>query len=127
MFFAVREYILGELKELGLEPEMFTYEGVPDKYKDLQTINNIYAKIDGKNGEEVGLLGSKMERNNKFSLYENVNDRSIQHYGEQALPVVKEFVYSDKYLVGSSALVLLLTIFAVSLLIPLEMNICKNK
>lgn len=47
----VRAYILDELRELGLEPEVFTYENVEDRNGDLQTLNNIYAKIDGRNGE----------------------------------------------------------------------------
>ena len=29
--------------------------------------------------------------------YENVSDTSLQHYGEQILPVVEEFVYNAKY------------------------------
>ena len=48
----VREYILNELKELGLEPEVFTYEGVESSKGGIYDINNIYAKIDGKNGED---------------------------------------------------------------------------
>ena len=245
----VREYILNELKELGLEPEVFTYEGVESSKGGIYDINNIYAKIDGKNGEdgsyimlashydsspkkrsgedgeskgaadagygvstileivriikesgqelengikilitdgeEMGLMGAKEEMNNNFDLYENVNfvvnleargikgpalmfetsnnnkkvidlykkanlpvsyslaadvynkmpngsdftefknaglpginfavlndldyyhtkndnydnisDTSIQHYGEQVLPIVQEYVYNAKY------------------------------
>lgn len=47
----VREYILGELKELGLEPQVFSYENVENKKGEKYDINNIYAKLDGKNGE----------------------------------------------------------------------------
>lgn len=245
----VREYILNELKELGLEPEVFTYEDVEGSKGGIYDINNIYAKIDGRNGEdgsyimlashydsspkkrsgedgeskgaadagygvstileivriikesgqelengikilitdgeEVGLMGAKEEMNNNFDLYENVNfvvnleargikgpalmfetsnnnkkvidlykkanlpvsyslaadvynkmpngsdftefkdaglpginfavlndldyyhtkndnydnisDTSIQHYGEQVLPIVQEYVYNAKY------------------------------
>ena len=245
----VREYILNELKELGLEPEVFTYEDVESSKGGIYDINNIYAKIDGKNGEggsyimlashydsspkkrsgedgeskgaadagygvstileivriikesgqelengikilitdgeEMGLMGAKEEMNNNFDLYENVNfvvnleargikgpalmfetsnnnkkvidlykkanlpvsyslaadvynkmpngsdftefkdaglpginfavlndldyyhtkndnydnisDTSIQHYGEQVLPIVQEYVYNAKY------------------------------
>lgn len=245
----VREYIINELKELGLEPEVFTYEDVESSKGGIYDINNIYAKIDGKNGEdgsyimlashydsspkkrsgedgeskgaadagygvstileivrvikesgqelengikilitdgeEMGLMGAKEEMNNNFGLYENVNfvvnleargikgpalmfetssnnkkvidlykkanlpvsyslasdvynrmpngsdftefknaglaginfavlndldyyhtkndnydnisDTSIQHYGEQVLPVVQEYVYNSKY------------------------------
>lgn len=245
----VREYIVNELKELGLEPEIFTYEDVESSKGGIYDINNIYAKIDGKNGEdgsyimlashydsspkkrsgedgeskgaadagygvstileivrvikesgqdlengikilitdgeEMGLMGAKEEMNNNFGLYENVNfvvnleargikgpalmfetssnnkkvidlykkanlpvsyslasdvynkmpngsdftefknaglaginfavlndldyyhtqndnydnisDTSIQHYGEQVLPVVQEYIYNSKY------------------------------
>ncbi len=245
----VREYIVNELKELGLEPEVFTYEDVESSKGGIYDINNIYAKIDGKNGEdgsyimlashydsspkkrsgedgeskgaadagygvstileiarvikesgqelengikilitdgeEMGLMGAKEEMNNNFDLYKNVNfvvnleargikgpalmfetssnnkkvidlykkanlpvsyslaaavyskmpngsdftefknaglpginfavlndldyyhtnndnydnisDTSIQHYGEQVLPVVQEYVYNSKY------------------------------
>lgn len=245
----VREYIVNELKELGLEPEIFTYEDVESSKGGIYDINNIYAKIDGKNGEdgsyimlashydsspkkrlgedgeskgaadagygvstileivrvikesgqdlengikilitdgeEMGLMGAKEEMNNNFDLYENVNfvvnleargikgpalmfetssnnkkvidlykkanlpvsyslasdvynkmpngsdftefknaglaginfavlndldyyhtqndnydnisDTSIQHYGEQVLPVVQEYIYNSKY------------------------------
>ncbi len=245
----VREYLVNELKKLGLEPEVFTYEDVESSKGGIYDINNIYAKIDGKNGEdgsyimlashydsspkkrsgedgeskgaadagygvstileivrvikesgqklengikilitdgeEMGLMGAKEEMNNNFGLYENVNfvvnleargikgpalmfetssnnkkvidlykkanlpvsyslaadvynkmpngsdftefknaglaginfavlndldyyhtkndnydnisDTSIQHYGEQVLPVVQEYVYNSKY------------------------------
>lgn len=133
----VREYIVNELKDLGLEPEVFTYENVESLKGGTYDINNIYAKIDGKNGEngsyimlashydsspkkrsgedgeskgaadagygvstileivrvikesgqelengikilitdgeEMGLMGAKEEMNNNFGLYENVN------------------------------------------------------
>lgn len=47
----VREYIVNELKELGLEPEVFSYEAVESPKGGIYNLNNIYAKIDGKNGE----------------------------------------------------------------------------
>lgn len=245
----VRTYIIQELNNLGLDTDIFTYENVEDRNGKIVDINNIYTKIDGKNGEdgkyillashydsspkkrdgeeagslgaadagygvstileilrvikeqdkplengikilitdgeEMGLLGAKQEMNNNFSLYENVeyvvnieargikgpalmfetssnnkkvielykkanlpvsyslaadvyskmpngsdfsefkkmglqginfavlnsldyyhtprdnyenvSDTSLQHYGEQILPVVEEFVYNAKY------------------------------
>ncbi|MGM9988208.1 MAG: M20/M25/M40 family metallo-hydrolase [Bacillaceae bacterium] len=47
----VRDYLLNRLTELGLEPTTFTYKNISDKYGWTYDINNIYAKIDGKNGE----------------------------------------------------------------------------
>ncbi len=245
----VRDYILGRLSEIGLNPEVFTYENITDKYDNTYDVNNIYAKIDGKDGEdgnyimlathydssprkragedpnskgaadagygistileiaklikdnniplengikflitdaeETGLLGAKQEMDKNFDLYknvsyvvnieargvkgpammfetsnnnskvidlykeanlpfsyslaadvyrkmpngsdftefnnknipginiavldsldyyhtyrdnfENISDTSIQHYGEQILPIVEEFIYSEKY------------------------------
>jgi Predicted aminopeptidases len=29
--------------------------------------------------------------------YENISDKSLKHYGNQVLPIVEEFIYSDKY------------------------------
>ena len=132
----VRNYIEQELNKLGLDADVFTYENVKDRNGKIVDINNIYTKIDGKNGEdgkyillashydsspkkrdgeeegslgaadagygvstileilrvikeqdkplengikilitdgeEMGLLGAKQEMNNNFSLYENV-------------------------------------------------------
>lgn len=245
----VREYIVDEFEELGLEAQVFNYKNVADKNGNLIDMNNIYTKIDGKDGEngsyillathydsspkkragedgdsrgaadagygistileilrnikdsgqplengikvlitdgeEMGLLGAKQEMNENFSLYENVSfvvnleargikgpalmfetsinnkkvidlyknanlpvsyslaadvyrkmpngsdfteflkkdlqginfavlnnldyyhtkednydnvsDTSVQHYGEQVLPIVEEFVYSSEY------------------------------
>lgn len=47
----VRNYIIGELKELGLDPEVFNYKDVKDRNDNIVEMNNIFAKIDGKNGE----------------------------------------------------------------------------
>ncbi|MGL4800222.1 MAG: M20/M25/M40 family metallo-hydrolase [Cellulosilyticaceae bacterium] len=48
----VREYLIKRLGELGLESEVFTYEDITDKYGWTYDINNIYTKIDGKDGED---------------------------------------------------------------------------
>lgn len=42
----VRNYILQELNELGLDTEVFTYENVEDRNGKIVDINNIYTKID---------------------------------------------------------------------------------
>ncbi len=48
----VRNYLIEELNDLEVETEVFTYENVQDKYGDTYDVNNIYAKIDGKDGED---------------------------------------------------------------------------
>lgn len=48
----VREYLITRLAELGIESEVFTYEDITDKYGWTYDINNIYGKIDGKDGED---------------------------------------------------------------------------
>ncbi len=47
----VRDYLLRRFDEIGLESEVFTYENHTDKYGWTYNVNNIYTKIDGKNGE----------------------------------------------------------------------------
>lgn len=47
----VRDYIIQELAALGLSPEVFHYPNVVDRNGKVVDINNIYAKIDGKQGE----------------------------------------------------------------------------
>lgn len=48
----VREYILEELEELGLESKVFNYKDIEDRNGKVVELNNIYTKIDGKNGED---------------------------------------------------------------------------
>ncbi len=48
----VREYLVRRIDEMGLESEVFTYEDHTDKYGDTYDVNNIYTKIDGKDGED---------------------------------------------------------------------------
>ncbi len=48
----VRDYLLRRLNEIGLESEVYTYEDHTDKYGWTYDVNNIYTKIDGKNGED---------------------------------------------------------------------------
>lgn len=47
----VRNYIIKELKDLGLDTEVFNYKDVVDKKGNIVEMNNIYTKIDGKDGE----------------------------------------------------------------------------
>ncbi|MGG7178272.1 M20/M25/M40 family metallo-hydrolase [Clostridium paraputrificum] len=79
----VREYILQELKEIGLDPEVFTYENVKDRNGDLQTINNIYAKIDGKKGEDGSyiLLASHYDSSPKKRSGEDNNSHGAADAG----------------------------------------------
>lgn len=48
----VRNYIIKELKDLGLDTEVFNYKDVVDKQGNIVEMNNIYTKIDGKDGEK---------------------------------------------------------------------------
>ncbi len=48
----VRDYLIRRVSELGLESEVFTYKDHTDKYGWTYDVNNIYTKIDGKNGED---------------------------------------------------------------------------
>lgn len=99
----VREYILDELRELGLEPEVFIYENVEDRNGDLQTLNNIYAKIDGKNGENGSyiLLASHYDSSPKKRSGEDNNSHGAADDGygvSTILEILRNIKESDKTL-----------------------------
>ncbi|SFD36304.1 M20/M25/M40 family metallo-hydrolase [Clostridium uliginosum] len=48
----VRQYIVKELEELNMNPEIFSYKDVENDKGEVADLNNIYGKIDGKNGED---------------------------------------------------------------------------
>lgn len=48
----VRKYIVNELETLNMNPEIFNYKSVENDKGDIADIHNIYAKMDGKNGED---------------------------------------------------------------------------
>lgn len=53
----VRDYLLGELKELGLEPKTYKYEDVyVERTETNEDIENIYAEIKGKNDSYIMLV-----------------------------------------------------------------------
>lgn len=97
----VREYILNELRELGLEAEVFTYENVEDRNGDLQTINNIYTKIDGKDGENGSyiLLASHYDSSPKKRSGEDNNSHGAADDGygvSTILEILRHIKESDK-------------------------------
>lgn len=48
----VRDYIVKELNELDMKPEVFTYKDVKTETEDIVDLSNIYGKIDGEKGKE---------------------------------------------------------------------------
>lgn len=99
----VREYILGELNELGLSPEVFTYENVEDRNGELRTLNNIYAKIDGSKGEEGSyiLLASHYDSSPKKRLGEDNDSHGAADAGygvSTILEVLRNIKESGKIL-----------------------------
>ena len=48
----VRQYIVKELETLNINPKIFSYKDVKNEKGQVTDLNNIYGKIDGKNGEE---------------------------------------------------------------------------
>ena len=46
-----RNYIVSEMRKMGIESEHFQYADVKTKHGETVEINNIYGKIDGKDGE----------------------------------------------------------------------------
>ena len=51
----------------------------------------------GYNGINIAVLDNLDYYHTAMDNYSNINLRSIQHYGEQLYPVVKEFVFSSDY------------------------------
>ena len=53
----VRDYLISELKALGLEPEIYGYEDIYEKRSDSNVdIENIYAEIKGKSDSYIMLV-----------------------------------------------------------------------
>ncbi|AZV58545.1 M28 family peptidase [Clostridium sp. AWRP] len=47
----VKQYLFNELKELNTNPKIFSYKNIKNDKGQVADLNNIYGKIDGKNGE----------------------------------------------------------------------------
>ncbi|AKN29861.1 hypothetical protein Ccar_02990 [Clostridium carboxidivorans P7] len=52
----VRQYLVNELKELNMNPKVFSYKNIKNDKGQAADLNNIYGKIDGKNGSYILLV-----------------------------------------------------------------------
>lgn len=97
----VREYLLGRLTEMGLSPEVFTYKDVEDKYGWKYDVNNIYATINGKDGENGSyiMLASHYDSSPKKRVGEDADSRGAADAGygvSTILEVVRAIQESGK-------------------------------
>lgn len=97
----VRDYLLGRLTEMGLEPEVFTYKDVEDKYGWTYDVNNIYATIDGKDGENGSyiMLASHYDSSPKKRVGEDADSTGAADAGygvSTILEVVRAIKESGK-------------------------------
>ena len=51
----------------------------------------------GLSGINFAVLNDLDYYHTKNDNYDNISDTSIQHYGEQVLPTVQEYIYNAKY------------------------------
>lgn len=99
----VREYLLGRLTEMGLKPEVFKYKDVMDKYGWSYDVNNIYATIDGKDGENGSyiMLASHYDSSPKKRVGEDADSTGAADDGygvSTIIEVVRAITESGKSL-----------------------------
>lgn len=72
----VRQYVFKELESLNMNPQIFSYKNIKNEKGNVADLNNIYGKIDGKNGEEGSYIllvahydsaGSNPQNNDGYS------------------------------------------------------------
>lgn len=70
---------------------------VTDLYKDSGRSDFLNIKDKGISGINFTTLDKVEYYHTPEDSYENISDKSLRHYGNQVLPIVEEFIYSDKY------------------------------
>jgi hypothetical protein len=70
---------------------------VTDLYKDSGRSDFLNIKDKGIPGINFTTLDKVEYYHTPEDSYENISDKSLKHYGNQVLPIVEEFIYSDKY------------------------------
>lgn len=70
---------------------------VTDLYKDSGRSDFLNIKDKGIPGINFTTLDNVEYYHTPEDSYENISDKSLKHYGNQILPIVEEFIYSDKY------------------------------
>ena len=70
---------------------------VTDLYKKSGRSDFLNIKNKGLAGINFTTLDNVEYYHTPEDSYDNISDKSLNHYGEQALPIVEKFIYSDKY------------------------------
>lgn len=70
---------------------------VTDLYKESGRSDFLNIKNKGLAGINFTTLDNVEYYHTPEDSYDNISDKSLNHYGEQALPIVEKFIYSDKY------------------------------
>lgn len=76
----------------------FSYSITPEVYRMLPNGTDFSVFLDaGLNGLNISVLDGIENYHTPNDNIANINESSIQHYGDQVYPIVKEFVSNEKY------------------------------
>lgn len=85
-----------DLYEASEKP--FSYSITPEIYRVLPNYTDFTEFLGiGLTGINISVLDGFKNYHTKNDSPENVSEESMQHYGDQVLPIVKEFVSNEKY------------------------------
>ena len=85
-----------DLYEASEKP--FSYSITPEIYRLLPNGTDFTVFLEnGLNGINISVLDELENYHTPNDNPENLSDESMQHYGDQVLPIVKEFVSNEKY------------------------------
>lgn len=76
----------------------FSYSITPEIYRLLPNATDFTVFLENKiPGINISVLDGLENYHTPNDNIDNISEKSLQHYGDQVLPVVKEFVNNDKY------------------------------
>ncbi|RDY27898.1 hypothetical protein CHL78_007805 [Romboutsia weinsteinii] len=76
----------------------FSYSITPEIYRLLPNGTDFTVFLESEiTGINISVLDGLENYHTPNDSVENINERSLQHYGDQVLPIVTEFVSNDKY------------------------------
>lgn len=76
----------------------FSYSITPEIYRLLPNGTDFTVFLDNKiNGINISVLDGLENYHTPNDNFDNVNEKSLQHYSDQVYPIVKEFVTNEKY------------------------------
>ena len=76
----------------------FSYSITPEIYRLLPNATDFTVFLENNlTGINISVLDGLENYHTPNDNPENLSDKSMQHYGDQVLPIVKEFVSNEKY------------------------------